>query len=162
PVTQMTVRACEGCIRRSWLLARLGGHLENVRGRIELALGLADEDLIAAVAGRGRGPIEREWSAVDAGAVSGQAIAQRLDAICRWSFPARNRIIAALAALTVVVEATERSGALLTAAHARALGQRVAAVPGRVTSPLAAGPNALLARGAALVRGPQDVLDLLF
>jgi DNA processing protein len=78
----------------------------------------------------------------------------------RWSFPARNRIIAALARLTIVVEARERSGSLITAELARDIGRDVAAVPGRVSSPLAAGTNALLKDGAALVRGPEDALDL--
>jgi len=82
--------------------------------------------------------------------------------VFRWSFPARNRIIAALSSLTIVVEARERSGSLITARIARELERPVAAVPGRVTSPLAAGPNALLAHGAELVRGAQDVLDVLF
>ena len=80
----------------------------------------------------------------------------------RWMFPARNRIIAALSAMTVVVEAGHRSGALLTAAHARELARAVGAVPGRVTSPASAGPNSLLARDAAVVRDSQDVLDTLF
>ena len=80
----------------------------------------------------------------------------------RWTFPARNRIIAALATVTVVVEAAERSGALITARIARDLGRDVAAVPGRVTSPLAAGPNALLRDGAHLADGPQQILDLVF
>jgi DNA processing protein len=80
----------------------------------------------------------------------------------RWAFPARNRIIAGLAALTVVVEAAERSGALITARVARDLGRDVAAVPGRITSPLAAGANALLRDGAHVVDGPQAVLDVLF
>jgi len=83
-------------------------------------------------------------------------------AVWRWSFQARNRIIAALSAMTVVVEGRERSGALITAAYARDLGRPVGAVPGRITAPLAAGPNALLAAGAAVTRGPQDVLDALF
>jgi DNA processing protein len=83
-------------------------------------------------------------------------------AVRRWMFPARNRIIAGLSAATVVVEARERSGALLTSSRAIQLGRAVGAVPGRVTSPLADGPHRLLARGAAIVRGPQDVLDLLF
>jgi DNA processing protein len=78
----------------------------------------------------------------------------------RWCFPARNRIIAALAALTVVVEAMERSGSLITAEFARDLGRDVGAVPGQVTSPLARGPNALLADGAHIVRGAEDALDL--
>ncbi len=80
----------------------------------------------------------------------------------RWCFPARNRIIAALAQATVVVEATERSGSLITAGLAADVGREVAAVPGLVTSPLAAGTNAWLADGATLVRGPADVLELLF
>jgi DNA processing protein len=83
-------------------------------------------------------------------------------AVCRWSFHARNRIIAALSAMTVVVEGRERSGALITARYAHALGRPVGAVPGRITAPLAAGPNALLATGAAVIRGPQDVLDAVF
>jgi DNA processing protein len=80
----------------------------------------------------------------------------------RWCFPARNRIIAALAQATVVVEAGERSGSLITAGQAADLGREVAAVPGLVTSPLAAGTNALIADGAQLVRGAHDVLELLF
>jgi DNA processing protein len=80
----------------------------------------------------------------------------------RWCFPARNRVIAALGLATVVVEAGERSGSLITAGQAADLGREVAAVPGLVTAPLAAGTNALIADGAQLVRGPHDVLDLLF
>lgn len=80
----------------------------------------------------------------------------------RWMFPARNRIIAALAAMTIVVEAGERSGSLVTARMAHGIGRPVGAVPGRVTTPQAAGPNELLAAGACVVREPQDVLDHLF
>jgi DNA processing protein len=80
----------------------------------------------------------------------------------RWTFPARNRIIAALAALTIVVEAGERSGALITAALASELGRPVGAVPGRVTSRLAHGPNSLLLAGAHVIRSAQDALDLLY
>jgi len=80
----------------------------------------------------------------------------------RWTFPARNRVIAGLAAMTIVVEAGERSGALLTSGFARSLGRPIGAVPGRITSPQSHGPNALLAGGAYVVRGPQDVLDHLF
>jgi DNA processing protein len=82
--------------------------------------------------------------------------------VWRWMFPARNRIIAALAAMTVVVEAGDHSGALVTTRLAHGLGRPVGAVPGRVTTPQAAGPNGLLAAGAYVVRGPQDVLDHLF
>lgn len=83
-------------------------------------------------------------------------------AVRRWSFPARNRIIAGLAQATVVVEASVTSGSLITAEFARALGRDVGAVPGQVTSPLANGPNDLLFDGALVVRGASDVLDLLF
>ncbi|HET9103730.1 MAG TPA: DNA-processing protein DprA [Solirubrobacteraceae bacterium] len=79
----------------------------------------------------------------------------------RWTFPARNRLIAALAALTVVVEGRPASGALLTAAAAVELGRPLGAVPGHVTSPLAAGPHALLAAGARVITGTRDVLALL-
>jgi DNA processing protein len=81
-------------------------------------------------------------------------------AVQRWCFPARNRIIAALAQMTVVVEGAERSGSLITAEFAHDLGREVGAVPGQVTSPLARGPNALLADGAHVIRGPEDALDL--
>jgi DNA processing protein len=81
--------------------------------------------------------------------------------IHRWAFVARNRLIAALARVVVVVEATERSGSLTTADFATDLGRTIAAVPGRVTSRLAAGTNALIKDGAALVRDATDVLDLL-
>jgi DNA processing protein len=82
--------------------------------------------------------------------------------IRRWMFPARNRIIAALSAMTVVVEARMRSGSLVTARCARELGRPLGAVPGPVTAPRSAGPNALLADGAHIVRDAQDVLDALF
>ena len=80
----------------------------------------------------------------------------------RWAFPARNRLMAALAEATVVVEAAERSGSLITAGFAADLGREVGAVPGRVTSRQAAGSNRLLHDGAKLLRGAEDVLDLLF
>jgi DNA processing protein len=78
----------------------------------------------------------------------------------RWCFPARNRIIAGLAGVTIVVEAAERSGSLITAEMARDLGRDVAAVPGPVTSTLSGGTNALLKDGAAIVRSAEDALDL--
>jgi DNA processing protein len=80
----------------------------------------------------------------------------------RWSFPARNRIMAALADLVVVVEAAEGSGSLYTSTFAEQLGREVAAVPGRVTGRAATGSNRLLRDGATVVLGPQDVLDALF
>ena len=80
----------------------------------------------------------------------------------RWSFPARNRIMAGLARMTVVVEAADPSGSLITADFARDLGRTVAAVPGHVTSRWRAGTNGLLRDGAVPVTGAEDVLDELF
>jgi DNA processing protein len=79
----------------------------------------------------------------------------------RWAFPARNRIMAALAAMTVVVEAAGRSGSLITADLASQLGREVGAVPGPVGARMSEGANALLADGARLVRGAEDVIDCL-
>jgi DNA processing protein len=79
----------------------------------------------------------------------------------RWTFPARNRIMAALAGMTIVVEAATRSGSLITADLAADLGRDLGAVPGPVTSRASAGPNNLLAGGACLVRDVQDVLDAM-
>ena len=80
----------------------------------------------------------------------------------RWSFPARNRIMAGLARITVVVEAADPSGSLITSDFARDLGRSVAAVPGHVTSRIARGTNGLLRDGAIPITGPADVLDELF
>jgi DNA processing protein len=78
-----------------------------------------------------------------------------------WRFPARNRIIAGLALATVVVEARQRSGALITADFALELGRDVFAVPGEITSSLSAGTNDLLRQGAAPLTSIRDVLDAL-
>lgn len=82
--------------------------------------------------------------------------------IFRWAFPARNRIMAALASMTLVVEAADPSGSLITVDFARDLGRIVAAVPGRITWRMAEGTNALLRDGAVPVTQAQDVLDELF
>jgi DNA processing protein len=79
----------------------------------------------------------------------------------RWTFPARNRIMAALAGMTVVVEAASRSGSLITTDLAADLGRDLGAVPGPVTSRASAGPNGLLASGAHVIRDAQDVLDAM-
>lgn len=80
----------------------------------------------------------------------------------RWAFPARNRIMAGLAAMTVVVEAAQPSGSLITSTFASQCGRAVGAVPGLVTSRLAAGTNGLLADGARLVTGAVDIVEELF
>lgn len=77
-----------------------------------------------------------------------------------WRFPARNRIIAGLCQATVIVEARERSGALITADFALEEGREVLAVPGEITSALSAGTNALLRLGATPVTCAGDVLEL--
>jgi DNA processing protein len=287
--------ACDRCLTRTWLLSRLSGHLDHLRSRIDTALVLSDEELIAAVAGtdamevgemharfaaggaeeareraRAEGltlvcrcnprypatlreldappavlhlagdprlltdledgvaivgarrctPYGREvtqtlaggLSIADVPVISGMALgvdaAAHIAALAihggptiavlpgpaersyppgkhglhgqivdrglvisefapgtevrRWCFLARNRIIAALARVTIVVEAGHHSGALVTARYAAELGRVLGAVPGRVTSPQSIGTNELLRSGAHLIRGPQDVLDLLF
>lgn len=79
----------------------------------------------------------------------------------RGTFPRRNRIIAALADLTIVVEAGVRSGALITAGVALDLGRPVAALPGPVDAPASVGCNALLRDGAHVIASPADALVLL-
>jgi DNA processing protein len=74
-----------------------------------------------------------------------------------WRFPARNRLIAALAATLVVVEARARSGALITADHALDLGRDVVAVPGAAGASAAAGTNGLIKAGAGLVEDESDL-----
>ena len=78
-----------------------------------------------------------------------------------WRFPARNRIIAGLARATVVVEARERSGALITADFALEDGREVLAVPGEITSALSAGTNSLLRQGATPATSAADVLETI-
>ncbi len=79
-----------------------------------------------------------------------------------WGQLASERIVAELALLTVVVEAEATAADLAPARTAATLGRTLAAFPGRVTSPLSRGTHALLLQGASLVRGPRDVLELLY
>jgi DNA processing protein len=76
-------------------------------------------------------------------------------------FPIRNRLIAALGHGTLVVEATAKSGSLITARLALELGRDIYAVPGRIFDPKALGPNTLIRDGAFLVQHPDDILITL-
>ena len=78
-----------------------------------------------------------------------------------WTFPQRNRVIAGLSQLTVVVEAAGRSGALITARYALEAGREVLAVPGSPHAPASEGCLELLAQGARICRGPPDLLRAL-
>jgi DNA processing protein len=75
-----------------------------------------------------------------------------------WRFPARNRIIAALSMATIVVEARQRSGALITADYAMELGRPVFAVPGEITSALSEGTLGLIKQGAQMLTSTESVL----
>ena len=74
------------------------------------------------------------------------------------NFPVRNRVIAGMVPLVLVVEAAEKSGSLITARLAADYGRDVAAVPGPIVFPGAAGTNSLLKDGAILVRNVEDLL----
>jgi DNA processing protein len=80
----------------------------------------------------------------------------------KWTLIARNRIIAALCELTIVVQGRPGSGALSTAKLARKVGSRLGAVPGSVLVSQSEGPHGLLRDGVVLIRNPQDVLDAVF
>jgi DNA processing protein len=81
--------------------------------------------------------------------------------VTKWSFLERNRLVAALADVVIVVEAAGRSGTLNTAMHALEQGKELMAVPGNITSPLSVGCNRLIAQGATPVTCVDDVLEKL-
>ena len=78
-----------------------------------------------------------------------------------FHFPRRNRIIAALSEVVVVVEGETKSGALITAKLALEMGKDVLAVPGPIDSPQSAGPNHLIADGAGVVTSAKDIIDYI-
>ncbi|MEP6729718.1 MAG: DNA-processing protein DprA [bacterium] len=83
------------------------------------------------------------------------------DAAHRGSFPERNRIIAALAKVTIVVEAGLKSGALITARCAEELGRTIAAVPGPIDVPQSEGSNLLIRDGAQIITSMADAVSLM-
>ncbi|MBI2083667.1 MAG: DNA-protecting protein DprA [Deltaproteobacteria bacterium] len=78
-----------------------------------------------------------------------------------WTFPQRNRIISGLSSAVVVVEAAERSGALITAEWALSQGREVFAVPGNIDSPVSAGTNRLIQNGATPLLSTEDLFQEL-
>jgi DNA processing protein len=95
---------------------------------------------------------------------SGGALVSELDdaaPAAPWTFPRRNRIVSGMSDAVVVVRAGARSGALITASHARAQGVPVFAVPGDVDHPLSAGTVGLLRSGARAAASAEDVLAAL-
>jgi len=83
------------------------------------------------------------------------------DRAARWTFPKRNRIMAAMSDLVLVVEAGEKSGTLITARNALEYNREVAVIPGSIFNEQARGSNNLLKHGAQIVTSAQDLLDLL-
>lgn len=113
---------------------------------IDVPYPVAHRGLHAAIAGSGSGLILSEY---------GRGIRAH-----KGAFPKRNRIIAALAPVTIVVEAPHRSGALNTSGWALELGRTVACVPGPIDSPLSAGSNSLIRDGATVILSFDDVYPL--
>ena len=99
------------------------------------------------------------WRIAEAGAVVSQFAPGTRP--LPYHFPERNRVIAGLALAVVVVEAAEKSGALITAGFAAELGREVLAIPGRVNSPESRGAHRLIQDGAALVHDADEVIAAL-
>lgn len=79
----------------------------------------------------------------------------------QWTFPARNRIMAALSDALLVIQATDKSGTLITARQALELGRDIGAIPGDIFSDSSYGTNMLIKEGAYMVRNEDDLRDLL-
>ena len=135
-------RACDGCLARSWLLGRLAAHLEVVRHRIEPLLGLADEDLIAAVAGKQRAAVQGELEQFDAVQARESCAATGLEQICGCD-PRYPGSLAALAAPPAVLHVAGGVERFL----ARVAEQPVAVVGARQASPYGLEVARSLARG---------------
>ena len=140
-----------------------------------LALGIDAAAHAGACSGDGAGPAAVVAAGLDAPCpVANRALARRV-ASCGlvvsevpvgvsaqpWRFPVRNRIIAALAQVVVVVESADRGGSMSTVEHAAVRDRTVLAVPGPVGAPSSAGTNALIADGAGVCTSIEDVLVAL-
>lgn len=79
----------------------------------------------------------------------------------KWTFPQRNRIIAGLSKITIIIEAPEKSGALITAKFAIDSDRDIGVVPGEISSFCSKGSNKLLKEGAYPILGPEDILEIL-
>ena len=79
-----------------------------------------------------------------------------------WQFPHRNRLIAALSDLLLVIEARKQSGTLSTVGYALELGKDVYALPGRITDPLSESCNLLIREGAGMLTTPEEVLQIIY
>ncbi|HEX2031256.1 MAG TPA: DNA-processing protein DprA [Actinomycetota bacterium] len=143
-VVSGAARGIDGCAHRGAL--RAGGPTVAVLGSgIDVAYPRANRRLIEEIAAAGT--VISEYP-------PGMPPHQR-------RFPARNRIVAALARAVLVVEGAPKSGSLITVEFATDLGRDVMAVPGPVTSPLSIVPHELIRDGAALIRSADDVLAVL-
>jgi DNA processing protein len=137
--------ACPDCLRRSWLLGRLSGHLDVERGRILDLLELADEDLIPAVAGKEQTAVARDRAMFDAELYRTRCAVAGLELICRCSpaYPAALRSLMAVPAVLHVAGGMTRFQELVGR-------QPVAIVGARRASPYALGAAHTLARGIAV------------
>ncbi len=79
----------------------------------------------------------------------------------KWAFPARNVLMAGLSHATLIVEAGQRSGSLMTAHHALEFDRDILAIPGPIDGALSYGPHMLIRKGAALIRSAADLLEAL-
>jgi DNA processing protein len=170
-VAVVGARACSGygaSVARSLGRELAGAGLVVVSG---LARGIDAEAHRGALDARGRTVavlgcgVDRDYPAAHAElarrvAAAGLIVSEYAPGVepAPWRFPARNRLVSGLCAATVVVEARERSGALITADLALEEGREVFAVPGEITSSLSAGTNALLKLGATPLTAAADVL----